>query len=154
MHKVMLFLAMFGLAGALWAADPIVGTWKLNMAKSKFLSTDSVSKEQTLVIRAAGTDQYEMAITGIQADGQPMSAKAVHPQQGGVVSGLSLPEGYMVVQTVIAPGNVCTTFLQNGKQVRMHHNIVSKDGKTMTQAVRSLDAKGQPVDALSYWEKQ
>ncbi len=154
MRKALLLLAVLGLAGSLWAADPIVGTWKLNIAKSKFLATDSVPKEQTLVIREVGTEQFEMSITGVQADGKPMSAKATHPQQGGVVSGMSLPESYMVIQTVIGPGNVCTTFLQNGKQVRLHHNLVSKDGKTMTQAVRLLDTKGQPVDAVGYWEKQ
>jgi hypothetical protein len=37
MRKAMLLLAVFGLAGSLWAADPIIGTWKLNIAKSKFM---------------------------------------------------------------------------------------------------------------------
>ena len=29
------FLSLFLLAGSLFAADPFVGTWKLNVAKSK-----------------------------------------------------------------------------------------------------------------------
>jgi hypothetical protein len=35
MHKLYP-LAMFLLAGSLFAADPFAGTWKLNLAESKF----------------------------------------------------------------------------------------------------------------------
>ena len=34
MRKAMILLAVFGLVGLLWGADPLVGTWKLNIAKS------------------------------------------------------------------------------------------------------------------------
>jgi len=62
MKKVMLLVAVFGLVGSLWAADPLIGTWKLNVAKSKF-SADFLAfekavapKESTLVIRELNTD--------------------------------------------------------------------------------------------------
>jgi hypothetical protein len=29
MRKAMLLLVVLGLAGSLWAADPLIGTWKL-----------------------------------------------------------------------------------------------------------------------------
>jgi hypothetical protein len=32
MRKAMLLLAVLGFVGLLWAADPFVGTWKLNIA--------------------------------------------------------------------------------------------------------------------------
>ena len=156
MRKAMLLVAVFGLAGTLWAADPTVGTWKLNITKSKFAPTESAPKEETLVIRELG-DQFEMVITGVQADGKPISARLSHSQQGGVVkiiSGLSLPENAMVVQSVIGPGEVCTTFLQDGKQFRLHHNVVSKDGKTMVQTNKFMDTKGQAIETLNFWEKQ
>jgi hypothetical protein len=34
--KLMVPLAIVMAAGALLASDPIIGTWKMNMAKSKF----------------------------------------------------------------------------------------------------------------------
>ena len=40
MRKAMLLLAVFGLMGTLWAADPSLGTWKLNLAKSKIPASD------------------------------------------------------------------------------------------------------------------
>jgi len=152
MRKAMLLLAIFGLAGSLWAADPSLGTWKLNIAKSKFPATVQAPKEQTLVKRELGADQFELAITGVNADGTPLSAKMTHAQQGGVVSGLSAD--IMAVLTTVAPGESLTTFLQNGKQVQMHHNIVSKDGKTMTQRIKYTDDKGQLVDYVGIWDKQ
>ena len=57
MRRTMLLLGIFGLAGSLWAADPIIGTWKLNIEKSKFSSAKhpmldlTDPKEQTEVYR-------------------------------------------------------------------------------------------------------
>jgi hypothetical protein len=34
MRKAMLWIVVFGLVGTLWAADPFIGTWKRNVAKS------------------------------------------------------------------------------------------------------------------------
>ncbi len=152
MREAMPFLAVFGLVGSLWAADPSVGTWKLNIAKSKFPPTVQAPKEQMVVKRELDADQFELTITGVNADGTPFSVKITHAQQGGVVSGL--PEGSMAVLTVVAPGESLTTFLQNGKQVQLHHNIVSKDEKTMQQATKGIDAQGQPYEEVLIYDRQ
>jgi len=52
MRKTMLFLAVLGLAGSLWAADPFVGTWKLNLAKSKASNPNLMHKSETIRIVA------------------------------------------------------------------------------------------------------
>jgi hypothetical protein len=49
MRNAMLSLAVFGLASSLLAADLIIGTWKLNLSKSKFAATEKVPKELTEV---------------------------------------------------------------------------------------------------------
>ncbi len=36
MRKALLFFAVLGLAGSLWGADPLIGTWKLNVSKSNY----------------------------------------------------------------------------------------------------------------------
>lgn len=153
MRKILIYLAVIGLAGSLWAADPTVGTWKLNIAKSKFPPTEQAPKEQTVIKRELGTDDFEVLITGVNADGTDLSIKYTHPQQGGLIEGAA-PQGPMLVMTVVDPGETITTFLQDGKQVQVHHNIVSKDGKTMTQTVSYMDDQGQPAITLMVWEKQ
>jgi hypothetical protein len=114
MRKTMLLLAVFGLAGLRWGADPSVGKWKLNVAKSKIPPSPTAPKELTIVVRDLG-DQYEATITGAQTDGSPISVKWTRPKQGGVIKEQPAPpEGTVHVATVINLSNFYETELQNG----------------------------------------
>jgi len=153
MRKAMFLLAVFGLAGSLRAADPIIGTWKLNVAKSKF--SQAAPKEQTNIAREVG-DQLEITITGTQADGSLISLKSTFPRQGGAgkiqQSTFSKPD--LVVLTKLDPGDLCFTELQNGKQVVIHRVVVSKDGKTARQTDRGMDSQGKPFEQITVFDRQ
>jgi len=156
MRKFMLLLAVVGLAGSLWAADPAVGTWKLNVAKSRFApSTQAAIKTQTLVIREAG-DQSETTITGTRTDGSPISAKFTFPPQGGVwkYQQGGFAEGVSGIGTRIDADTVIFTTIQNGKQIEMEQCAVTKDGKALNCRVKGTDAKGKPFEALTVYDKQ
>jgi hypothetical protein len=152
MRKLILFIAFLACVGSLFAADPTLGTWKLNLAKSKFPSSVTPSKEETVVVKDLGNGRFEMALSGVQANGDAVSMKLTHPQNGGLIEGL--PATTTGILTVLSPGDVVTTFIQAGKQVRVHRNIVSKDGKRMTQTLKYRDDKGQPVEILEIWDRQ
>ena len=68
--KVLCFGVCFGTL--LTAADPIEGTWKLNLSKSKYVVTPP-PKGFTIVIRAAGNGRFEHKIDGVASDGQKIS---------------------------------------------------------------------------------
>jgi hypothetical protein len=156
MRKAVLLLAVFGLVGALWAADPATGTWKLNLAKSKFVSGIRVPvKEETMVIREVG-DKTENTTTGVRTDGSIISTKWAAPKQGGVLTDQQppAPKGEIEVFTVIDDFNVYFTVLQNGKQVGIDHCVITKDAKTMNCASKGTDAKGKPFEEISVFEKQ
>jgi alkanesulfonate monooxygenase SsuD/methylene tetrahydromethanopterin reductase-like flavin-dependent oxidoreductase (luciferase family) len=155
MRKVMLLLAVLGLVGSLWGADPSVGTWKLNIAKSKSApSTEAAVKEEMAVIREVG-DQWEITFTGKRVDGSSISIKASRPKQGGVVKFLTGgSEGEQSFDTVVARGDWYHTSLRNGKQVEVIHGIVSKDGKTMRQITKGTDAQGKAYETVEVYEKQ
>lgn len=155
MRKAMCLLAVLGCVSLLWAADLTVGTWKLNAAKSKFApSTEAPTKELMEVKRELGNDQVEIAETGTRTDGSKISVKFTHPQNGGIVTDSSTPKGQMSVATVIGPGELYETVLQNGKQVEFYHVVVSKDGKTLTVTDKGSDAKGKPFENISVFDKQ
>lgn len=135
------------------AADPSAGTWKLNLGRSKFPSTVKPPQEQTVVKQEVGED-FEVAITGVQSDGKPFITKYVHPVQGGLMKNQNATEGTILVVTVASPGDVYTTFLQNGKQVRVHHNTISSDGKMMTETQKYINRNGQPIDAVLIYDRQ
>jgi hypothetical protein len=157
MRKAMLILAVLGLVGSLWAADPSLGTWKLNVAKSKFPPNptgQAALKEETRVVRQVG-DQIETTTTGSRTDGSPISSKSTRPQQGGVIkSQTATTEDRMAVFTVVEPNNCFITLLQKGGQVVVVHSVISKDGKTMIDTGKGVDDKGKPVEYLGVWEKQ
>jgi hypothetical protein len=156
MRKAMLLLAVFGLAGSLWAADPMLGTWKLNIAKSKFAPTEPAPKEVTAIWRELGADQYECVMTGVRIDGSAISVKATIPAKGGVIN-VQQPvpiKGQSGIVTIVGPGDWYITFMQDGKQVEVVHSVVSKDGKTARNTAKGVDAKGKPYEALDVYDKQ
>ena len=156
MRKAMLLLAVFGLAGSLWAGDPMLGAWKLNIAKSKFpLSAQAPPKELTQVIRKLNRNQGEFSQTGIRTDGTPISVKYMVPRQGGVVkTQFPLPEGASIIVKKADSYNVYTTYMQDGKKVAEIHGVVSKDGKTLTQTTKITDDQGKLIEQIEVFDKQ
>src|SRR5436190_13478815 len=63
-------ISLVALTTVVIAADNNVGTWKLNMAKSKF-SPGPAPKSQTLKIEAWGTDGVKFTSDGTGSDGKP-----------------------------------------------------------------------------------
>jgi len=112
MRKATLLLAILGLAGSLWAAAPQLGTWRLNIAQSKFSPSYPAPKEATFVFRAVG-DQIEWVLTGTNASGFPISNEGSYPREGGVVKWVVAPRGLAnttIISTVITPYESYETF--------------------------------------------
>jgi len=152
MRKAMLFLTVFALAGSLWAADPIIGTWKLNHDKSKG-SSDATSKQTTppttVVYREVEGNLIEMS------DGSPASEKWTWPSQGGVVSRKPpLAENMLYVETLIEPGHWYVTIMRDGKQAGFYQKIVEKDGKTLRQTLKYLLPEGKLIEVLTIYDRQ
>ncbi len=159
MRKAILFAAVLTLAGSLWAADPLTGTWKLNTAKSKFspeflaLSKAVAPKESTLVIKDLSANEVEITETGTGTDGSAISQRFTQPKQGGVATS-GLPEGIIFVHTIVGPNDRLGTILQNGKKIQLIRWVVSKDGKTLTSTRSVTDAQGKTLSHFAIYEKQ
>jgi hypothetical protein len=63
------------------AADPIVGAWRLNVAKSKFGGPFRPRKELTVVYQERA-GQLVGKVTGISEDGSPVVFKYTVPSSG------------------------------------------------------------------------
>ena len=62
------------------AADPVVGTWKLNVEKSKF-SSGTGMKSQTRVY-TQGADGITLKVDGVAADGTAVSQECTYKYDG------------------------------------------------------------------------
>ena len=140
-----------------WAADPIIGTWKLDVAESTFSTAmqDMPPKELVEVIREVEGDRIELAQTGTQADGTLVKFRITYPSQGGLVTideGEGT-EGLTFIETFMSPGNWYVTTLQAGKQLIVRHKVVSEDGKTKRETVHGTDEHGQPFEQVEVYER-
>jgi hypothetical protein len=132
--------------------DPLIGIWKLNIAKSNFWAFQQATmKEVTGAYRELGNDMIEVTATGTATDGSPVSLKGAFPRQGG---GTITPEGMSYVVTVIDPYSFYLTILQNGKQVLMYHSTISKDGKTKRDQFKGMDTNGKAYEGVEVWDRQ
>jgi hypothetical protein len=145
---VFLFLAV---AVALVAADPFVGTWKVNPAKSKF-KTGTAPKEQTVTISEFGGD-LDIAVKGTAADGTPMSTHYTVPSAGG--GGKVVESPYEAVSGKRMNANEReTSYSKGGKVVYTTHAKLAKDGKTLTVHSTGTNPAGQTVDGTVTYDKQ
>lgn len=159
MRTLMLLVAVFVWTGSLLSAeDPMIGTWKLNFAKSRFPATSRPSnfKEAITVFREIENELVEKVSTETQKDGKTVVARSTAPKSGGFVTyqeGDPAP-GTSLLRVVIDPYTMYDVHLVNGKQVLLRKATISQDLKTYTLEIKYKDAQGTPVEILLLYEKQ
>ena len=138
-------------ATALVAADPFVGTWKLNPAKSKY-KTGTPPKEQTVTYSEEGSDLHAV-VKGTSSDGQPISVHTSAPLKGGTGKVIEGPYDGVSAKRMSST-RLETSLSKGGKVVFTVRSTVSSDGKTMTTALKGTGPVGQAVDGTNVMEKQ
>ena len=134
------------------ASDARIGTWKLNVEKSKY-SPGPAPQSSTLKVEASG--QGEKATTeGVNAAGT-----ATMTQYTAQYDGKDSPiTGSQNADTVslkrIDARTMERTDKKGDKVVATSTRVVSEDGKTMTVTTKGTNAQGQAVDNVTVWEKQ
>jgi hypothetical protein len=147
MRKAMLLLAVLGLVGMLWAADPFIGTWKLNLAKS---SINPAPKSQTLKI-AAQDSGFKWAFDTVEADGKATNSVWSGKYDGKDYS-LTGNTDFDTVATKKTNANTLDSVLKKrGEVVGSGSEVVSRDGKTLTLTSKLKNAQGQ---SISVYDRQ
>jgi hypothetical protein len=132
-------------------ADPLVGTWKLNVAKSKF--SDGVGpKSQT---RTWGADG-KVTVAGVNPAGTNVSYTLTIKPDGKAypITG-SAPMGADSVSTKrVDATTLDSTFTKAGKTIDTIRSMVSKDGKTLTLSVKGTQSNGKSLDDSLIFDRQ
>jgi hypothetical protein len=145
-------LAMLTLGANLWAADPALGTWKLNVAKSKY-SPGPAPKSAAIT--------YEEVADGIKRTGESVDAEgkttsftytAKYDGKEYPVSGSD--DFDTIVLKRINDNTTEATLKNSGKVVTTARRVVSKDGKMMTLTISGTNAKGEKMHNTTVYEKQ
>ncbi len=154
LKKFVLGLMILGFVSAASAADVFTGTWKLNVAKSKY-SPGPAPKAVTVAIAEKGADLAIIA-TGTDGADKPISMKYTFPMKGGPI-----------VYTEGAPASGATVLIKrpnantiegtstlNGKETGTTSTVLASDGKAFSQTMKGTTADGKPVNNTLVYEKQ
>ena len=151
MRKIVSIIALLALAAPLFAADPFLGTWKLDPAKSKY-TVGTAAKDVTLVIEEQG-ENYQVTATGSYQDGSPISVKYTIPKAGGAGTAQEGPFDAITSKRVSARVRE-NRYSKDGKETMSRRIVVSQDGKTLRTTAKGTDAQGKPVSGVDVFDKQ
>ena len=147
---VMALALSFMTAGACFAANPHMGTWKLNEAKSKLAPGMGKS---TTVTYTEQKDKIKVTVDGVDKDGKP-----THGVWVGKFDGKAYPaKGNMAwnsaaYKEVNDRTNDITT-MKDGKLVWNGRITVAADGKSRTVTINGTDEKGKKFSSKAVYDK-
>ena len=141
------------LAAGVYAADPQVGTWKLNLAKSKYDPANVAPKSQTNKIEAVGGGQKTIA------DRVDAQGKAVHYEFTAKYDGKDYPVTGDPTNDTVAIKKVDDhtfelTDKKGGRVTTTIRIVYSRDGKSRTAIQAGTNAQGQKVSNTTVWDRQ
>lgn len=144
-----LFVALVGAPALAQSTNPLIGTWKLNVAKSK-----GPFKSGTSVIEAVGEGiKFTVDLVGTDGSKSHWGFTANFDGKDVPVTGDS-PYGDTVSVTRVNERTIQIAGKYKGKPSTSHTITVSADGKTRTSTAKGTDKTGKPIDSVSYYEKQ
>jgi len=151
---ITLVLTLLVFSAPLWAQqDQFVGTWKLNLAKSKF-DPGPAPRSITVTWGAVGANGMKVTVDNVDAQGRQS-----HEESTAKFDGKDYPvTGSLTFDSVarkqIDAHNRVTINKKGGNVVRMLRGTVSADGKTFTSTGTAINASGQAENNLAVFDKQ
>jgi len=138
-------------AAACFAANPHMGTWKLNEAKSKLVPGMG---KNTTVTYTEEKDKIKVTVDGVNKDGRP-----THGVWVGKADGKAYPtKGNLpynsVAYKVVNDRTYDLTAMKDGKMVWAGKSTVSADGKSRTVTLNGTDSSGKKFSGKAVYDKE
>jgi hypothetical protein len=136
---------------ATFAANPLMGTWKLNEGKSKF--APGATKNTMVTYAPAKGDMVKCTVDGVDKDGKP-----IHWTWAGKFDGKPYPiKGSlsfdMLTYKPVNDYTNNTVATKAGKVVMTGVLTVAKSGKSRVVKLTGTDANGQQFTEITYYDK-
>ena len=133
--------------------DPLVGTWVMNVAKSKY-TPGPAPKSATTTIEAAGKG-YKFTVHQVPATGADQNWTVTTDMDGKLakITGTN-PNADSATYSRVNATTYDSVQMMKGKEFQRQHIVVSADGKTRTVTSTGTDAKGQKINNVAVYEKK
>lgn len=134
------------------AQENWLGTWKLNVEKSRYTPGPG-PKSQTLKFEATA-DGIRLTSEGVGADGKPTGGTYTSKWDGKDVPWTGNPNADTASPRRIDANTYENVWKKGGKATITSRAGVSADGKTLTLTQGGTDAKGQSVNSVTVYDRQ
>jgi hypothetical protein len=133
-------------------SDPLIGTWVLNIAKSKY-NPGPAPKSETRTYVMAGQD-IRASSKVVDADGKPVSSEWTVNYDGKDHPITGVPDADSLSIKRIDAFNYEFTQKKAGKVVSTGTRVISRDGKVLTISTKGTNAKGQAFTDVEVYDKR
>jgi hypothetical protein len=136
--------------------EPLLGTWKVNVAKSNYSPGPPPTFRSSVSIwESLGSGQFKNVNDSVDAKGQPFG----HTEIIFRFDGADYPYKGTAEPSTRAYKRIDGRTYEfvskvNGKVTTITRAVIATDGKTRTLTTTGTDAQGQSVKTVVLWEKQ
>ena len=131
-------------------SNPLIGTWKLNLDKSKY-SSGTAPRNATLNYQQDGQN-IRNATQGIDTQGNPTAGVLMHIYDGQPHPSTGNPNIDSSAYTRVDANTFIFSRLKAGKLQAIGTGVVSQDGKTLT--VNTTGTAGRGGTDIAVYDKQ
>lgn len=156
MATAVIVLVVFSSDRVLAQDNPAIGTWKLNLAKSKYNNPVQAPMSQTRKVEAQGKG-VKVSYEGVAADGSGIAYSFTSNYDGrdSLISGSGQGTGADTIAMKRIDSHTTVSIMKKaGKVIATTRTVISKDGRVTTVTSKGTDAKGQPRNTVSVFDKQ
>src|SRR6478609_1409698 len=150
---IALSLGLILAAGALFAADPMEGTWKLNQSKSKLTRGTSKNTKVVYDSKRLGRGRWEITGDGVDADGKPVRSEWKGKFDGKDYEVTGDPNSDMRSYTKVNDQTLNMTVKKGGKITATGRIVVSADGKGRVVTLKGTTEKGKKFSNTALYDK-
>ena len=154
-HALKLVAVLLGAALSVRAADPLIGTWKLDLSKSIF-SPGPAPKSQIGVYQVVPGGGMKLTLTTVDVEGKSQSVDLPATPDGKnyPVTGPGLGLADTVALTQLTDRRAEVKFKHGDVIVGTSRRELSSDGQTMTITYTGIDREGGQVSNIAVYAKQ
>lgn len=134
------------------SSDPVVGTWVLNLSKSKF-SPGPAPKSETRTYVLVG-QEIKANSKGVDADGKPTAGEWTVNYDGKDRPQTGDPNADTLSLKRVDAFTTESTEKKAGKVVITGTRVISRDGKVMTITTKGTNSKGQSINDVMVYDKR
>jgi len=133
--------------------DSTIGTWRLNVAKSKY-QPGPASVSETRVYEAAPGGGIKATFNRVEESGNKRTITYTAMYDGKDYPYMGSPDADTISLKRIDANTVEAVQKRNGKVTLMTKAVISPDGKTRTLTTTGTNAQGQKINNLMVFERQ